>query len=285
MTNPHKSCDGVISDWRATQRHVLNDSGPRSRPDAAFADPRLAKVYDLLDGERSDLDVYAAIVEELGAESVLDIGCGTGTFSCMLAARGVCVTGVDPARASLEVARRKPGADRVAWLHGDPAELPHMDLDAAVMTGNVAQVFVSDADWAAALRGIHNALRPGGRLAFETRDPARKAWLDWTKPATLRRRELPGGGEVTYWIEGTVAHGELAGHADGRVVTFRQVYEFSSDGAVLTSDSTLRFRSRDEVTASLEEAGFRVDEIRDAPDRPGLEMVFIARSRIPSALQ
>jgi len=200
----------------------------RKPADAAFATPRLAEVYDLLDGERSDLEVYAAIVEELGAESVLDVGCGTGAFCCVLAARGVRVTGVDPAAASLEVARRKPGADRVDWVHGDATELPSMELDMAVMTGNVAQVFVRDADWAATLRGIHDALRPGGRLVFETRDPARKAWLDWTRPATHKRRALPGGGEVTCWTEETTDHG-------GGVVAFRQVYEFSGDGAVLTS--------------------------------------------------
>jgi len=46
---------------------------------------------------------------------------------------------------------------------------------------------------------------------------------------------------------------------------------------VLTSGSTLRFRGRDELAGSLASAGFVVDEVRDAPDRPGLEFVFIAR--------
>jgi len=51
-----------------------------------------------------------------------------------------------------------------------------------------------------------------------------------------------------------------------------------SAGETLVSDSTLRFRGRDEVIASLEEADYAVDEIRDAPDRPGREMVFVARA-------
>jgi hypothetical protein len=51
-----------------------------------------------------------------------------------------------------------------------------------------------------------------------------------------------------------------------------------SDGAVLTSDSTLRFRTREEVASSLEAAGLTVQEVRDAPDRPGKEMVFFAVS-------
>jgi len=59
-------------------------------------------------------------------------------------------------------------------------------------------------------------------------------------------------------------------------VSFRYTYRFLSDGVVVTSDSTLRFRSRDEVESSLLAVGYRVLEVRDAPDRPGREFVFIA---------
>ena len=81
--------------------------------DALFAEPRLDAVYDALDPDRRDLDAYLAIAEELGATRVVDVGCGTGTFACLLAARGESLVGVDPAAASLEIARRKPGADAV----------------------------------------------------------------------------------------------------------------------------------------------------------------------------
>jgi len=46
---------------------------------------------------------------------------------------------------------------------------------------------------------------------------------------------------------------------------------------VLTSDSTLRFRKRDEIEAALVANGYVVDDVRDAPDRPRREFVFLAR--------
>ena len=59
-------------------------------------------------------------------------------------------------------------------------------------------------------------------------------------------------------------------------VSFRDTYRFRADGTVVTSDSTLQFRSRDELESSLLTAGYRVLDVREAPDRPGREFVFIA---------
>ena len=60
-------------------------------------------------------------------------------------------------------------------------------------------------------------------------------------------------------------------------MSFRWTWVFASDGQVLTSDSTLRFRDRDELESTLLANGFAVVEVRDAPDRPGRELVFVAR--------
>jgi SAM-dependent methyltransferase len=213
--------------------------------------------------------VYATIAEELGAKRVLDVGCGTGTFAVLLAGRGFEVTGVDPALASLDVARGKPGADRVRWIHGDATSLPPVQVDLATMTGNVAQAIAEPADWEGALHGIHDALRPGGYLVFETRDPAYRAWEAWNRQASYAVTEIDGVGAVTSWYDLTEVNGPL--------VSFRSTTVFESDGEVLTSDSTLRFRERAEVEADLAAHGYVVDEIRGAPDRPGRELVFFAR--------
>jgi SAM-dependent methyltransferase len=239
-------------------------------PDAVFDDPRLAAVYDALDPDRSDLDAYVAMIDEFGARSVLDLGCGTGVFALLLADRGIHVIGVDPARASLDAARAKPGADRVRWIHGDASAIPPPTaVDAATMTANVAQVFLTDEEWLTTLAALHRGLRPGGRLIFETRDPGYRAWEGWTEDATRSITDVPGVGPVTDWVEVI--------DVDGELVTFESPNIFEADGTVITSRSTLRFRSRDAIDASLRAAGFAVDDVRDAPDRPGRELVFVAR--------
>ncbi|MGW6267492.1 class I SAM-dependent methyltransferase [Streptomyces sp. NPDC055060] len=241
--------------------------------DEAYENPRLAVLYDPLDPDRGDLDVYAAVATELKARQVLDVGCGTGTFALLLAARGLDVTGVDPAGASLDVARSKPGSERVRWIHGDATALPPIRADVAFMTANVAQAIVEPDGWEATLRGVRAALRPGGRLVFETRDPARRAWEDWTRAATHKTVAVAEFGDVETWLDVTDVSLPL--------VTFRRTVVLTATGETLVSDSTLRFRGREEVTASLTAHGYAVDEIRDAPDRPGREFVFFARRTEP----
>ncbi len=189
----------------------------------------------------------------------------------MLAGRGIDVTGVDPANASLDVARRKQHASRVRWVLGNASRLPPIQVDMATMTGNVAQVFLKDADWSQALRCIHSALRPRGRLVFEVRNPAKQAWRDWNREKTYRRTNIAGVGVVETWCDVTSVVGDL--------VAFRWTHVFESDGVTVSSDSVLRFRRREEVEFSLEEAGYTVQEVRDALDRPGLELVFVAERR------
>ena len=104
---------------------------------------------------------------------------------------------------------------------------------------------------------------------IETRDPAGRAWEEWTRENSYAVTEVPGVGPVERWVQLTGVRLPL--------VTFCQTYVFAADGQVLTSDSTLRFREQKEVERDLVAHGFVVEEVRDAPDRPGREFVFLAR--------
>lgn len=242
-------------------------------PDPAFSDPRLAATYDVFENDRADLDHYGQLSAEFGATSVLDVGCGTGELASRLARDGVDVIGVDPAAASIDIARTKPGSDAVRWIVGTADDVPAGSADLATMTGNVAQVFLTDDEWHATLVAVATALRPGGRFVFESRDPARRAWERWTPDLTRARADLPDGDRAETWCALTSVNFPF--------VSFRYTTVFESDGAELVSDSTLRFRSRTEFETSLDEAGFDLIEIRDAPDRPALEWVFVAMRREP----
>lgn len=233
-----------------------------------FDNPISAAIYDQAEGSREDLDHYAAIIQELAARSVIDIGCGTGTLAIMLAEGGHVVTGVEPAGAMLDVARAKPGAEKVRWLHGTAEALPEASsADLAVMTGNVAQVFVTDEQWLATLRAIHGALVPHGHLVFETRIPERRAWEEWSEV-----------GSSTYHVDGIGTVRDVF-----EVVEVREPYvtirsdNTLPDGSIVPNESTLIFRSMPELEQTLGAAGFIIREVREAPDRPGREWVVIAQ--------
>ncbi len=100
------------------------------------------------------------------------------------------------------------------------------------------------------LQAICACLRPGGLLAFETRDPAARAWEQWTRAATHRVSDVPGAGRVESWVEVTAVEWPL--------VSFCWTWVFARDGARLTSNSTLRVPERSEVESDLHDSGFDV---------------------------
>lgn len=238
-----------------------------------YVDPRLVALYDIENARGADTEYYVRLAADLGARRILDLGCGTGLLTRELAVDGREVVGVDPAPAMLAAARRQPGADRVRWVEGDSGAVGTPEADLVVMTGNVAQVFLDDAAWAATLRDVHAALRPGGHLAFESRNPGDRAWERWNRAATFERFDSPNGPMET-WLE-------LEGVGDGRV-RFAGHNVFLATGEVVVARDELRFRSLAELTRSLTEVGFAVEHVSSDWQRTpfvvtGRTMVFVAR--------
>jgi SAM-dependent methyltransferase len=220
--------------------------------DAEFNDPRLVEVYDAESPWTRDDDYFVALVNETPGVRVLDLGCGTGRIALGLADAGHTVTGIDPSLAALAAARAKPGAKRVAWIHGTAESAPDASFDIVLMTGHVSQ-FLLENEWAGALGAIRHALVPGGRLAFHAYDPRERIWERWTPEDTRRFIAMPGGTTVLTWTEVTdVSNDE---------VSFSHHYQWFPGGERLRSDSTLRFWSEQRLRQSVTDAGFTIERV------------------------
>jgi SAM-dependent methyltransferase len=238
-----------------------------------YLDPRLVKLYDIENTRGADTNFYLRLAAELDARTIIELGCGTGRLTLDLVGDGRQVIGVDPAVAMLTIARQKPGAERVQWVEGDSSALGTPAADLAIMTGNVAQVFLDDAEWAATLRDIHAALRTSGHLAFESRNPDDRAWERWNPEATYEQFDSPNG-PMECWLE-LVSVGNGRVHLVGHNV-------FKATGEVVVASEELRFRSLAELTDSLIDAGFTVEHVYGDWDQgpfasTSRAMVFIAR--------
>jgi SAM-dependent methyltransferase len=240
-----------------------------------FTDPRLVAIYDTVNSYDPDTQprFYSELASEVGANSVLDLGCGTGLITCELARRGYRMIGVDLAAAMIDIARRRPNCGGVQWMVRDASRLGTPNADLAIMTGHVAQFFLTDESWGIALTGLHDALRTGGTLAFESRNPGAREWEHWTR-AARSSAEDPDAGRITYWTQFE--------DLDDRVVSYTIHYAFEASGERLQSPGKLRFRSQEELTESLAHAGFAVERVygdwdRRSVDATTRELIVVAK--------
>ena len=91
------------------------------------------------------------------AQAILDLGCGTGTLTAQLAARGSRVVGVDSARTMVE--RAKAQYPELAFQVCDALSLP-FEGEFDVVFSNAVFHWIADHD--TLLENVRKALKPGG---------------------------------------------------------------------------------------------------------------------------
>ena len=136
----------------------------------------------------------AEVANELAAafaltrdDVVLDLGCGTGQLTRVLAPRVAAVLGMDPEPAMLAQARQATAAPNVSWLLGADSDVGA--LTAALGPGRLAAVTVAQAlhwmDHERLFAAARPLLRPGGGIAVVTN--GEPLWLqDTAWSAALR---------------------------------------------------------------------------------------------------
>ncbi|WP_247879205.1 bifunctional 2-polyprenyl-6-hydroxyphenol methylase/3-demethylubiquinol 3-O-methyltransferase UbiG [Brucella sp. 6810] len=210
-------------------------------PDLHYERPNLAEIFDLDNGWSVDRDFYLDLANG-GPKRVLDLGCGTGLLCDAYASRGHNVTGVDPAKAMLDVARARPYGSNVNWVE-TTAQTFSTDkcFDLIVMTGHAFQVFLGDADILAVFSVMKAHLAENGVVAFETRNPA----IDWS---------IRWEGETSFISnKQVIRQSRVILQREANFISFETRYHFP--GKTLTSSSKLRFLTRPEIEDRLREYG------------------------------
>ena len=118
----------------------------------------------LTSDDRHLLNVFfAAHMPAAQISHVIDLGCGTGRFTGILAgAFNARVTGIDPSEKMLARARAKHAGPRFTFLHGPAETLPLEDNCADLVFMSMVDHHLHDPEGAA--HECHRILRPGGHV-------------------------------------------------------------------------------------------------------------------------
>lgn len=205
---------------------------------------------------RSEVTFIEAALALPTAGRVLDLGCGYGRHTVPLARRGYDMVGLDLSIDLLQNALRRAQAKAasIKFVHGDIRDLEFDQVFDGVYCFNTTFGYFSDAENLTVLRGVHRALKPGGRFLIEVvnRDNAIQA--------------MP----IRNWWEGDgclIQEDVDFDHLTSRLMVKR--FLVYADGTQREYDIALRLFSVHELVAMLRLVGFRYVDLAGSIHTPG----------------
>jgi ubiquinone/menaquinone biosynthesis C-methylase UbiE len=147
--------------------------------------------------------------KESESPRILELGCGTGSLSIALAKSlpSALITGIDLDPAALSIAQRKPGSERVEWLHGDVLDDPPSPGTWDCVVISLVLHHLRPEDQPIALGQALKALRPGGTFHIVDFAPpdgriAKFGWPILQRIDGVENTSPLGNGELPTMIDG-----------------------------------------------------------------------------------
>ena len=146
----------------------------------------LAVSYDRLTSDvdyEATVDFYYEILKQegLSPRTAVDLACGTGSVTAILAQRGLQVIGVDMSEEMLTVASQKAGeAGLTPWFICQSLQqlrLPRA-VDLAVCALDSLDYITNPDDCKEAIRRVYKYLNPGGIFIFDVNTPEKLRAMD-----------------------------------------------------------------------------------------------------------
>lgn len=205
---------------------------------------------------------WMAYVEELlvkfnkGPNTALDLACGTGNFTFLLAEKGYRAVGVDNSEGMLRVARQKAKKRRlpVPFLLQDATQLsfkPSFDLVVSVFDS--LNYVIGEEKLRRAFQGVFEACLPGGVFIFDV-NTIRALELDLFTQDNLKTSDWLKYDWTSHWDPET------------KICTIDMAFKVLSEGRELTFQEThyQMGYELEEIKKMLEGVGFRVLAVYDA---------------------
>lgn len=210
--------------------------------------------------DRINTPTFLAMLPDVSGLRGLDIGCGEGTNTRLVAARGASMTGLDVSRRFVEHARDHEESARlgVEFIVCDGAELSMPDESFDFVMSTMCLMDVPDPD--AVLKQAYRVITSGGFLQFSITHPCfQTPRLRWLENET---------GEV----DGLLVGDYFAGRADVEEWTFNQAPD-----SLKSSYGNFRVahfhRTLSQWLNSLVEIGFILERLEEPrPDRETIEL-------------
>lgn len=204
--------------------------------------------------DRSDRALWTRVGEAHPSADLLEVGCGTGRITTVLAPRVGRIAAVDLSPEMMRRARRKfPAGSSVALIRADVLDLPvRPGFDVAVAANGVFSHLLEDEERLRGLREMAGTLRPGGSIYVDAFWLSRDRRDACSGPEGQRRtrtmgRERDALRVAERWV------------CDPATARCRVHYRYRHpDGTREEAESLLRFWTEDEVRRLFPEAGLRL---------------------------
>ena len=224
---------------------------------AAWAEESEALVRTAGEGEAGAISEEELLASE--RDLVVDLGCGTGTFSEMLYEEGFDVIGIDSSEAMLEKAmeKREQSGSEILYLQQDMRELSlYSTVGTVVSVCDCINYILEEDELLQVFSLVNNYLYPGGVFLFDFNTDYKYREIIGDTVIAENREDCSFIWENYYDVEERINEYDLTMFLKREGDLFERV----------TETHLQRGYQPEEIQRLLEQAGFKVLLLRDADD-------------------
>ncbi len=230
-------------------------------------------IYQTFINYDEEYEYYSDKLKKYNAESIIELGCGTGSLASRFIANGYDYTGIDLNRTMLDIAKEKiPG---VEFIEADMRnfQLPEKK-QACLIAGRSISYLMTNQDVLDSFRAIHKNLQNKGIVCFDSIDASKFISLIKNGKRIIHKAEFDGRKfqRESYWS----VNDDQSWTFNWDSVYFEEDIQGSMK-KIAEDNSTVRCFTKDDLCLFLELCNFSVKEIEERPSYAFDTFVIVAQ--------